>query len=205
MSKKLPVGVLVSGHGSNLQALLDACARPDFPAEIKLVISNVPGAFALERARRAGVRAEVIEHRAYPTREAFDQAMGDRLEEAGVKLVVAAGFMRLLTPGFLERFRGKVLNIHPSLLPAFPGMRALEQALAYGVRFTGCTVHFVDTGCDTGPILLQAVVEVSPEDDLESLAEKVHREEHRILPEAVRLVAEGKVRVEGRRVFFQGP
>lgn len=196
------LGVLVSGNGGNLQALLDASQDPSYPAEVALVLSNVPGVRALERAAAAGVPARVIEHRDYATRELFDHALADAFEEAGVQLVAAAGFMRILTPGFLARFAGRVLNIHPSLLPAFPGTRAIDQALAYGVRFTGCTVHLIDSGCDTGPIVLQAVVPVEAGDTHHSLAMRIHNEEHRILPRAVALFAQGKARLEGRRVVL---
>ena len=195
----LSVGVLVSGSGSNLQAILDI-AQGDFPARVSLVLSNVPGVGALERAARAGVRAEVMSHKDYPTRDAFDQAMANTLEAAGVELVVAAGFMRLLTPGFLQRFSGRVINIHPSLLPAFPGTRSIEQALLYGARVTGCTVHFVDAGMDTGPIIVQGVVSIAQSDTAETLHQKVQVQEHRLLPEAIRLFAQGKLTIEGRRV-----
>jgi phosphoribosylglycinamide formyltransferase-1 len=193
---------LVSGNGSNLQALLDASRDPGYPAEVALVLSNVPGVRALERAAEAGVPARVIEHKDFSTRELFDHALGDALEAAGVELVVAAGFMRLLTPGFLARFAGRVLNIHPSLLPAFPGTHSIRQALAYGVRFTGCTVHFIDTGCDTGPIVLQAIVPVEPEETEDTLAAKMHAAEHQMLPRAVSLWARGALRLQGRRVII---
>jgi phosphoribosylglycinamide formyltransferase 1 len=201
---RFSLGVLVSGEGTNLQALLDASRDPAYPAEVALVVSNVPGARALARAEAAGVTALALDHKTFASREAFDHAMGDALAARGVDLVVSAGFMRLLTPGFLSRFEGRVINLHPSLLPAFPGVRAIEQALAYGVRVTGCTVHFVDTGTDTGPIIAQAVVRVAQDDDAASLAAKIHREEHRLLTEVVALLARGKARVEGRRVLIVG-
>jgi phosphoribosylglycinamide formyltransferase-1 len=195
--KPLSIGVLVSGSGSNLQAILDA--QGDF--QVSLVLSNVAGVKALERAARANVRAEVLSHKDFPSREAFDQAMANTLEAAGVELVVAAGFMRLLTPGFLQRF--KVINVHPSLLPAFPGTRAIEQALAYGARVTGCTVHFIDTGMDTGPIILQGVVPVEANDTAETLHQRVQVQEHKLLPEAIRLFALQKLKIEGRRVVVK--
>ena len=200
MAQPMLIGVLVSGSGTNLQAILDA-AQGDYPARVALVISNVPGVKALARAQKAGVRAIVLAHKDFASREAFDRAMGDLLEEAKVELVVAAGFMRLLTPGFLRRFEGRVINIHPSLLPAFPGTRSVEQALAYGVRFTGCTVHFVDIGTDTGPIIAQAVVPVLQEDTPETLHQRVHVEEHRLLPEMIRYFARGQLHLAGRRVL----
>lgn len=204
MQQPKKLGVLVSGSGTNLQALLDACVG-DFPARVVLVISNKPGVKALERAERAGVPAEVFDHKKFSSREAFDQAMAERLLSAGVELVVAAGFMRLLTPEFLRRFEGRVINIHPSLLPSFPGTRAIEQALAYGARFTGCTVHFIDTGVDTGPIISQAVVPVLQDDTPESLHARVQVEEHRLLPEAIGQFARGELQVIGRRVYRRPP
>jgi phosphoribosylglycinamide formyltransferase 1 len=199
--RPLSVGVLVSGSGSNLQAILDT-AQGDFPARVSLVISNIPGVRALERAEKAGVRAEVMPHQDYPTRAAFEQAMANTLEAAGVELVITAGFMRLLTPVFLQRFPARVINLHPSLLPAFPGTHALEQALAYGARVTGCTVHFVDAGMDTGPIILQGVVPIEQSDTAETLHQRVQRQEHSLLPEAIRLFALQKLKIEGRRVLI---
>lgn len=204
MSEKLPVGVLVSGSGTNLQALLDACGQPDFPARIAVVLSNNPVAFALERARRAGVPAQVLEPRSFPDREAFDAALAQALEHHRVELVCLAGFMRLLGPAFLRRFPGRVLNIHPALLPAFPGLHAPRQALAHGVRLSGCTVHFVDEGTDTGPIIAQAAVPVLPGDDEAALARRIQAEEHRLYPLVLRWVAEGRVRLEGRTVSLSG-
>jgi phosphoribosylglycinamide formyltransferase 1 len=200
--KPLSVGVLVSGSGSNLQAILDA-AQEGFPARVSLVISNVAGVKALARASRAGVRSEVMPHQGYSSREAFDQAMANTLKEAGVELVVTAGFMRLLTPYFLQQFSQRVINLHPSLLPAFPGTRAIEQALAYGARVTGCTVHFVDIGTDTGPIILQGVAPVEQQDTTETLHQRVQLLEHKLLPEAIRLFALGKLTIQGRRVMIE--
>jgi phosphoribosylglycinamide formyltransferase 1 len=206
MNGRLKLGVLVSGSGSNLQALLDACARPDFPAEVAVVVSNVPTAFALERARQAGVAAVVVDHGAFGSRADFERALGEALEAAGVELVCLAGFMRLVGADFLGRFPGKVLNIHPSLLPAFPGLHAQRQALARGVKVAGCTVHFVDPGMDTGPIIAQAAVPVLPEDDEAALTARILREEHRLYPLVVKLVATGAVRQEGARVVMEaGP
>jgi len=200
MSGRTKLGVLVSGSGSNLQALLDACARPDFPAEVALVVSNVPTAFALERARKAGVPAAVLDHKAFGSRADFEKALGEALVSAGVEWVCLAGFMRLLGADFLGRFPGKVLNIHPSLLPAFTGLHAQRQALERGVKLAGCTVHFVDPGMDTGPIIAQAVVPVLPGDDEAALTARILKEEHRLYPLVVKLVATGAVRMEGGRV-----
>ena len=193
------LGVLVSGSGSNLQALLDACAQADYPAEVACVVSNVPTAFALERARKAGVPTVVLEHKAFASRADFVRALGEELRKAGVEWVCLAGFMRLLGPDFLAGFPGRVLNIHPALLPAFPGLHAPRQALERGVKIAGCTVHFVDAGTDTGPIIAQAAVPVLPGDDEASLSARILVEEHRLYPLAVRLAVTGKVTIVGMR------
>lgn len=197
---KLRVAVLVSGRGSNLRALLDACAADDFPASVVVVLSNVPGAGGLAFAEAAGVPTRVVDHKAYPDRARFEDALDAVLAAAGAELVCLAGFMRLLTDSFVERWRDRLINIHPSLLPAFRGLHVHERVLAYGARFTGCTVHFVRPAMDDGPIILQAAVPVHPHDDAERLAARVLAEEHRIYPEAVRLVAEGRVAVVDERV-----
>jgi len=194
------IAVLVSGSGTNLQALIDRTADGTIPGDIVLVLSNKPKAFGLERARRAGLETDVIAHRGFPDRETFDAALVDRLTKAQVDLVCLAGFMRVLTPVFVDAFAGRLLNIHPALLPAFPGVHAQQQAFDYGVRWTGATVHFVDRGTDTGPIVLQAAVPVEPGDTLETLSARILAEEHRIYVEAVRLFCEDKLRIEGRKV-----
>lgn len=199
MSQRARVGVLVSGSGSNLQALLEASAGEGYPAEVALVVSNVPTAYALERARQAGVASRVVEHKAYATREEFERALAGVLEEAGVEWVCLAGFMRVLGPAFLERFPGRVLNIHPALLPAFPGLHAQRQALEKGVKVAGCTVHYVDAGVDTGPIIAQAAVPVLPGDDEAALRARILAEEHKLYPLVVKLVVTGAVRLEGGR------
>ncbi|MCK8496456.1 phosphoribosylglycinamide formyltransferase [Myxococcus fulvus] len=196
---RVRLGVLVSGGGSNLQALLDACAREDFPAEVACVVSNVPTAYALERARAAGVPAVVVDHKAHASKAAFEAAILEALGAAGVQWVCLAGFMRLLSADFLGRFAGKVLNIHPSLLPSFPGLHAQRQALERGVKVAGCTVHFVDAGTDTGPIIGQAAVPVLPDDDEKSLSARILVEEHRLYPLAVRLAVTGLVTLDGVR------
>lgn len=195
--KRIKVGVLVSGRGSNLQALLDACAEPDFPAEIALVISNIPDVYALDRAARAGVPTQVIRHKDYADREAFDAALDGCLRAAGIELVCLAGFMRLLTPGFTESWRDHLINIHPSLLPSFRGLHTHERALEAGVRLHGCTVHIVRPELDEGPIIVQGAVPVLPDDTVDSLAARVLEVEHRIYPLALRLLAEGRAVVDG--------
>ena len=201
---RLKLGVLISGRGSNLQALIDAAAAPDFPAEIALVLSNRADAGGLARAAAAGIRQSVISHRDYPDRPSFEAAMDATLRGAGVELICLAGFMRLLTGGFVEAWRDRMINIHPSLLPAFKGLDTHERALAAGVRFTGCTVHFVRAEMDDGPIIVQAAVPVLSRDDADSLAARVLEAEHRCYPLAVRLIAEGRVRVAGERVEIDG-
>jgi len=189
-----------------LQALIDACAAPDFPAEIALVLSNKADAFGLERAAKAGVPGTVVSHRDFPgDKRAFEEAMNAKLREAGVELVCLAGFMRLLSPWFVEQWQNRLINIHPSLLPSFKGLDTHERALAAGVRFHGCTVHYVRPEMDEGPIIVQAAVPVLPGDDAHALGDRVLESEHRIYPQAVRLIAEGRARVEGDVVVIDGP
>ena len=201
---RLRIAVLISGRGSNLQALIDACAAADPPAEIVTVLSNEPSAAGLQRATAAGLPTQVIPHRDFADRAAFDDAMDRHLREAGVELVCLAGFMRLLTDGFVERWRDRMINIHPSLLPAFPGLNTHARALEAGVRFTGCTVHFVRPEMDTGPIIVQAAVPVHAGDDADRLAARVLEAEHRAYPLALRLIAEGRVRIVGERTVIAG-
>jgi phosphoribosylglycinamide formyltransferase-1 len=186
------IAVLASGGGTNLQALLDA------GLPVALVLSDKPGSGALERARAAGVPAEAVLPRDFPDRAAFDAALAERCR--GFDLVCLAGFMRLLGPAFVEPFAGRCLNVHPALLPAFPGLNAPAQAIAHGVKVSGCTVHLVDAGCDTGPIVLQEAVPVHEDDTPETLHARIRSAEHRLLPEAARLFLEGRLRVDGRRV-----
>lgn len=190
------IGVLVSGSGTNLQALIDA------QLPIACVGSNKPGVRGLERAAKAGIETGVFEQENYPERPARDTALADWLQERGVEWVVLAGYMHVLTPAFLSRFPRRVINLHPALLPSFPGAHAIDEALAYGVRWTGVTVHFVDEGVDTGPVILQEPVEVKDDDEVTTLAERIHAVEHRLLPEAARLCLDGRVRLEesSRRV-----
>jgi phosphoribosylglycinamide formyltransferase-1 len=201
---RVRTAVLISGRGSNMQALIEACAAPDFPAEIVRVIANRADAAGLERARQAGIPTSVVLHRAFATRESFDAALDQALRADRVELVCLAGFMRLLTAGFVERWHDRMLNIHPSLLPAFKGLHTHERALAAGVRFSGCTVHFVRAEMDDGPIIVQAAVPVLQEDDADALAARVLSAEHRAYPLALRLVAEGRARVVAERVVVDG-
>jgi phosphoribosylglycinamide formyltransferase-1 len=191
------VGVLISGRGSNLQALLDACADPGFPAEIVLVISNQAEAPGLARAARAGVPTRVVASRDHPDKAASDAAMTAAFEAAGVELICLAGFMRLLGEAFVEHWRDRMINIHPALLPLFPGLDTHARALEAGVKLHGCTVHFVRFEMDSGPILGQAAVPVLPGDDAETLAARVLEAEHRLYPHCLRLVAEGRVEIRG--------
>ena len=199
---KLKLGVLISGRGSNLQALIDACAAADYPAEIVLVISNRPGAPGLERARAAAIPTQIIEHTGYSDRESFDRVVDAALRAAGVELICLAGFMRLLSAWIVGQWPHRIVNIHPSLLPAFKGMDSHAQALAAGVQVSGCTVHFVSSEMDAGPIILQAEVPVLPGDDEDSLAARVLTAEHQCYPRAVRLIAENRVAVEDGRVVI---
>jgi phosphoribosylglycinamide formyltransferase 1 len=206
------LGVLASGGGTNLQAILDACASRKIAAEVAVVISNVPGAGALERARKAGVPAEVIPSKGVPDRDAYDLRLVDALRARRVDLVCLAGYMRLVTPAFLRAFgptpesRGcpRIVNVHPGLLPSFPGLHAQRQCLEYGARFAGCTVHFVDEGTDTGPVIVQAIVPVLPGDGEEALAKRILAQEHVIYPQAIQWFAEGRLSVEGRTVTVRG-
>ncbi len=201
---RLRIAVLISGRGTNLQSLIEACAETDFPAEIGLVISNNPDARGLGRAERAAIPCRVVDHRPFADREAFERALDAALAEAGAELVCLAGFMRLLTPWFVERWRDRLINIHPSLLPAFPGLDTHARVLAAGARISGCTVHFVRPEMDRGPIVVQAAVPVVEGDDAARLAARVLEAEHRCLPFAVRLIAEGRVRVAGDRCVIEG-
>jgi phosphoribosylglycinamide formyltransferase-1 len=193
----MKIGVLVSGRGTNLQALIDT---PIAPAELAVVISNRPGAPALDRARAAGIPAVTIDHKAFPSREAFDQAVRSSLAAHEVELVVLAGFMRILGAGFIAAFPSRIVNTHPALLPAFPGHDATAQAIAHGVKLSGVTVHFVDDGVDTGTIIAQRAVPVLDGDDAAALHARIQIEEHRLLPRVVQALAAGRITCEGRRV-----
>lgn len=201
----LALGVLISGSGTNLQAILDAAGSGAIDVDVRVVVSNRPRAAGLQRARDAGVPTAVVSHRRYDGREPFERALLEVLDEHGVEWVALAGFMRLLTARFLSAYPGRVVNIHPALLPAFPGTHAQRQAVEYGVRFSGCTVHFVDEGTDTGPIIAQAVVPVLPDDDEHSLGRRILAQEHRLYPWVLQLLALGRVQRDGRRVRISGP
>lgn len=197
------IGVLVSGSGSNLQSIIDACERGDIDGEVVVVISNVADAYALQRAEKKSISTELILHSDYSDRVSFDNRITQTLEEYQVDLVALAGFMRVLTPEFLMKFSGRVMNIHPALLPSFPGLGVRQKAIDHGVRFSGCTVHFVDAGVDTGPIIIQAVVPVYPDDTEEELKDRILALEHQIYPRAIQLFAQGALEIVGRKVFVR--
>lgn len=205
MTARKRVGVLISGRGSNMAALIEACRGPDFPAEIVTVVSNRPGAPGLQRASDAGIATASVDHRQYNAREPFERALHQVLIDAGVELICNAGFMRILTGAFVERWRNRQLNIHPSLLPAFKGLNTHARALEAGVRISGCTVHFVREDMDSGPIVAQAAVPVLVGDDATRLANRILAAEHRIYPLALRLVASGAVRVVGDSIVSTAP
>ncbi len=206
MVNRLKVAVLASGRGSNFKALAEACNEKDFPAEIALLIVDNPEAGALGIARSLGIETAIVD--CGPKRGSMTNESSERMaalcRDRGVGLVCLAGFMRIVKGPLLDEYVKRMINIHPALLPSFKGLHGQGQALEYGVKYSGCTVHFVDKGIDTGPIILQSVVPVRQDDTEESLSERILAEEHRIYPEAVRLVAEGKVRIEGRRVLIEG-
>ncbi len=194
------IGVLVSGRGSNLQAIMDRIADGYLPLEIAVVISDKPDAFALERAQKADIKTVAVERKACASKEEFEAKINAALEAAGCELVVLAGFMRILSADFVNKWQHKIINIHPALLPSFPGLHGQKQAVDYGVKFSGCTVHFVDAGTDSGPIILQKVVPVMDDDTEDTLAERILVQEHIAMPEALKLWAEGKLTIEGRKV-----
>lgn len=198
------VGVLASGSGSNFQALVDGLNVEGSPARVEVLVCNVPTATVVQRAAKAGVESVVLDHRSAVSREQYDAQIAQVLLDRRVDLVCLAGYMRLVSPAFLRQFSGKVINIHPALLPSFPGLHGIRQALDYGVRVAGCTVHFVDEGTDTGPIIAQAAVSVLQADDENSLGARVHAQEHRIYPAVVLAIAKGLVRLEGRKVHVEG-
>ncbi len=198
----MKIAILISGRGSNMQALIDATKQPDYPAQIACVISNDPAAQGLDRAKAAGITTHVINHKDYKTRQQFEEALDVALTKYRVQLICLAGFMRLLTPWFVERWRDKLINIHPSLLPAFPGLHTHKAALDYGVKFAGCTVHFVRAEMDHGPIIIQAAVPVLADDSEETLAARILKAEHKAYPQAVRLIAEGRVNIINEKVFI---
>ena len=201
--KKLKLAILASGSGTNLQSIIDQCQQGRLDAEICLVLSNNPGAGALERAEQAGINNVCINHREFNSREDFDQAVVVALQKAGAELIVLAGFMRIISAVFLQAFPQRIINIHPALLPAFPGLHVQQQALDYGARFSGCTVHIVDGGIDTGPIIAQAVVPILPNDSEETLAARILEQEHKIYPQVIQWFAEGRVTIKKRQVLIK--
>jgi len=198
------LGVLISGTGSNLRAIIDAILRGDLKAEIRLVISNRADAQGLERARRYGIETTVIDHRQFPSREDFDRAVLAALRDRSVELVALAGFMRLLSSVMLDAFPERIMNIHNSLLPSFPGIHGPKDAIEYGVKIAGCTVFFVTPGVDVGPVIVQAAVPVLPGDDEQRLAARILQQEHRILPHAIALFQQGRLEIQGRQVIIKG-
>ena len=204
MARQIPMGVLISGNGSNLQAIIDAIEEKRLDAVIRVVISNREDAYGLVRARKHNIPTEILDHRKFSSREAYDQALVDLLQRRQAELVILAGFMRLLSPVLVQAYSNRIMNIHPALLPSFPGLHVQKKAVEHGVRFSGCTVHFVNEGCDEGPIIIQAVVPVFPDDTEESLSSRILKEEHRIYPRAIQLYSEGRLHVAGRRVLVDG-
>lgn len=200
---KLKLGILISGRGSNMQSLVKACRHTDFPARVAVVISNRPDAPGLKFAEKAGIPTAIVDHKEFDDRDSFENALHAALKKAGAELVCLAGFMRLLNSGFVNRWHDRLINIHPSLLPAFKGLHTHERVLEAGARFAGCTVHYVRPEMDDGPIIIQAAVRVQPGDTPESLAARVLKYEHRIYPEAVCLIAQGKARVVGNIVLVK--
>jgi phosphoribosylglycinamide formyltransferase-1 len=205
MARQVSIGVLISGSGTNLQAIIDAIEAGKLDAKIEVVLSNKADAYGLVRARNHGIAVEVLNHRNFSSREDYDQAVIAVLQARGVQLVVLAGFMRLLSPGFIKTYSNRVMNIHPALLPSFPGLNVQQRAVDHGVRFSGCTVHFVNEECDEGPIIIQAVVPVFAVDTGETLAARILEQEHRIYPRAIQLYAEGRLKVVGRKVLVDRP
>jgi phosphoribosylglycinamide formyltransferase-1 len=195
---KMRVAVFASGSGTNLQAIIDADIQT---IEIAVVFTNNPDAYAIERAKKHNIQVEIIDHKNYKTREEYEKHIIDVLDPYKLNLIVLAGFMRILSTVFVRAYKNKIVNIHPALLPSFPGINAGRQALEYGVKYTGVTVHFVDEGVDTGPIILQSVVEIEDEDTEDTLLEKIHEVEHRIYPKAIELISSGEIEVIGRRVI----
>ncbi len=202
--KKLKVAVLISGRGSNLQALIDVCATAEFPAKIVLVVSNVPDALGLARAKAASLPTAIVDHRSYKSRESFDDAVDKILRDAGAEFICLAGFMRIFSDAFVRKWEGRMINIHPSLLPAFKGTQVHEQAIAAGVKMSGCTVHYVIPTLDSGPIIAQEKVPVLAGDTPETLAARVLEAEHKTYPMALKWIAEGKVRFKDGRALFAG-
>jgi phosphoribosylglycinamide formyltransferase-1 len=202
MADLLKLGVLISGNGSNLQSIIDNIENGSLKAVIKIVVSNNPDAFGITRAKKHGIPFVVLQNGDFKNKEEFDLELVRILQDNSVDLVILAGFMRIITPTLLKAFPEKIMNIHPALLPSFPGIHGQKQALEYGVKISGCTVHFVDEGVDTGPIILQTAVQVLDNDTEETLAARILKEEHRIYPQAIQLFADGKIEIKGRKVLI---
>jgi phosphoribosylglycinamide formyltransferase-1 len=200
MADLLKLGILISGNGSNLQSIIDHIEKGSLKATIKIVISNNPDAYGLTRAKKHGIPVVILKNGDFINKEDFDLELINILKNNSVDLVILAGFMRVLTPTFLKAFTQKIMNIHPALLPSFPGIHGQKQALEYGVKLSGCTVHFVDEGVDTGPIIIQSAVQVFDDDTEETLAARILKEEHRIYPQAIQFYTEGKIEIKGRKV-----
>ncbi len=204
--KKVKLGVLVSGRGSNLQAIIDNIEKGSLPAELAVVISDQADAFALERSRKHNIPAVHVSTKGYKgKRDEYDALLVKELRKHGAELVCLAGFMRIITPTLIKAYPSRIMNIHPALLPSFPGLHVQKAAIEHGVRFSGCTVHFVDEGMDTGPIIIQAAVPILDNDSEDSLSERILKQEHRIYSRAIQLYAEGRLTVKGRRVFVSNP
>ncbi len=203
--QKQRLGILASGRGTDLQSIIDAVARDEIHADIAIVLSDNPDAYAIERAKKAGIQAVCVNRKEYADRKSFEEVLVKELRDAGVTLVVLAGFMRILTPYFVRSFPGHILNIHPALLPSFPGAHAHRDVLAYGVKISGCTVHFVDEGTDSGPIIAQRSVPVLDDDTEETLGARVLIQEHMLYPQVIELFCEGRLQVEGRHVRILPP
>lgn len=204
MKEKLKIGVLVSGNGTNLQSIIDAAESERINASIEMVISDTKNAYALERAKKHGIDSVLVERKNFKNRQAFEEEICRELKSRRVELVCLAGFMRIIGPPLLSAYPERIINIHPALLPSFPGLEAQAQALNYGVKIAGCTVHFVDDQTDHGPIICQSSVEVKEDDTIESLKARILKEEHRIYPKAIELIAAGRLKIEGRRVKIRG-
>lgn len=200
--KKLQVAVLISGNGSNLQALIDAAKSANYPAEITLVVSNRPGAYGLERAQKAGIKTAVVDHKNYESRTAFEAALQDELLKQPVDLICLAGFMRILNAEFVEHWRDRMINIHPSLLPAYKGLNTFQRAIDDGVRFAGCTIHYVVPEMDAGPIIMQAVVPIQNGETKDSLAKKIQQQEHKMYPAALKMIACGQIKPADDKVIY---
>lgn len=197
------IGILVSGRGTNLQAIIEAIEEGQIEGKISVVISDNPKAYALERAKKYNIETKYINYKEFKTREDYDKKIIKSLKEKEIELVILAGYMRILSSYFIRTYKNKIMNIHPALLPSFPGLEAQSQAVNYGVKISGCTVHFVDEGLDSGPIILQKAVEVKDGDTEESLAERILKEEHKIYPQAIQLFSQGRLMIKGRKVFIK--